>query len=135
MLQVVLVVAMLGSPESGDAPAASRCAPQVEAFIAAAKKVDAAWPWQGLIAEAMPALECGRAIAPSLVAHLRYDGRETAELDLHVEQQVELALCRLFGVLEESGKTVLGVRSPERDNVEVKRYWQRRVHQDALGDE
>src|SRR5215467_4225846 len=108
MLQVVFVVAMLGSAESGDAPATSRCAPQIDAFIAAAKKVDAAWPWQGLIAEAMPVLECGRAIAPSLVAHLKYDGGETEDLGLHVEQQVELALCRLFGVSEESGKTVLG---------------------------
>src|SRR5215468_10850361 len=120
MLQVVLVVAMLGSAESGEAPTASRCASQVDAFIAAAKKVDAAWPWQGLIAEAMPVLECGRAIAPSLLAHLKYDGGETEGLDFHVEQQVELALCRLFGIPEESGKTVFGVRSPERDNLDVR---------------
>jgi len=127
MVQAVLAIAMLGSAESGDAPAASRCAPQVEAFIAAAKKVDAAWPWQGLIAEAMPMLECGRTIAPALVAHLKYDGGEAEGLDLHVEQQVELALCRLFGIPEESGKTVFGVRSSERDNLEVRRYWQQRV--------
>src|SRR5262245_4493678 len=100
MLQAMLAIAMLGSAESGDAPAASPCAPQVEAFIAAAKKVAAAWPWQGLIPEATPVLECGRVIAPILIAHLKYDGGEAGDLDLPVEPKVELALCLLFGITE-----------------------------------
>ena len=110
---------------------ASRCAKEVEAFVAAARKLDRAWPWQGLIPEATPVLECGRAIAPSLVAQLKYEGDQTTDWDLHVEQQVELVLCQLFGVLDQSGETVFGIRSFESENAQVKRFWQRRVQQDT----
>jgi hypothetical protein len=44
--------------------------------------------------------------------------------DFHVEQQLELALCEIYKVLPESGKSIYGIRSLDQENESIKEFWQ-----------
>lgn len=122
---------MAGCAQLGGSPAA---APAIETdvarLVAAAKRLNTAWPWQAEIPEVALVARHGVAAAPALVAELRYSSEEqwgTEGWSLHVEQQVELALCRIFGVEPESGRTVFGIRSSEAQNRQVLEYWRAKV--------
>lgn len=99
----------------------------VAALVAAAKRLDTAWPWQGPLPEIDVVAKHGKRVAPLLVALLRYGSDKDygdGVWDLHVEQQVELALCKIYGVTPESERTVYGIRSSEEANKKIKRFWQ-----------
>ena len=102
----------------------------VAALVAAAKLHNKAWPWQGPLQEIDRVARHGKQIAPALVSLLRYDSMEQwsdGSWDIHVEQQLELALCKIYGVAPESGKTVYGIRSFEEDNKKIRQFWQSKV--------
>ncbi len=102
----------------------------VARLVVAAKRLNVAWPWQPEIPEVALVARHGVAVAPALVAELRYESEEQwgAEgWELHVEQQVELALCKIFGVAPESGRTVFGIRSLEAQNRMVREYWRAKI--------
>jgi len=102
----------------------------VARLVAAAKRLNTAWPWQSEIPEVTLVARHGVTVAPALVAELRYNSEEqwgSEGWNLHVEQQVELVLCKIFGVAPESGRTVFGIRSPEAQNRKVQGYWRAKV--------
>ena len=102
----------------------------VARLVAAAKRLDTAWPWLSEIPEVALVARHGVAVAPALVAELRYKSEQqwgSEGWNLHVEQQVALALCKIFGVAPESGRTVFGIRSFEAQNRLVRAYWRTKV--------
>lgn len=101
---------------------------EVRRLIAAAKGLDTAWPWQGPIPEVYIVAKRGKSAAPYLVKHLQY-GPDTPFFgwDLHVEQQIELALCIIFDTLPVSGETVYGIRSFADTNRTIRGFWEARV--------
>jgi hypothetical protein len=77
----------------------------VQRLLGAASALDTAWPWQGPISEVYNVARYGKPVAPVLVEHLRYGpDADVSGWDLHVEQQVELTLCVIFGEDPVSGK-------------------------------
>jgi len=107
---------------------AQGAAAEVQRLIAAAEALNTAWPWQAPIPEAYEVAKLGKSAAPILVKHLQY-GPDTPFFgwDLHVEQQIELALCIIFDTLPVSGETVYGIRSYEDRNRMIKAFWEARV--------
>jgi hypothetical protein len=99
-------------------------------LVEAARKLDTAWPWQAPIPETEAVVAHGKAAGPALASQLKYSSQEqwgTETWDLHVEQQVALALCEIYAVRGESGRTVYGVRAKEKDNESVRSYWRAKV--------
>jgi len=102
----------------------------VAALVAAAKRLNKAWPWQGPLQEIDRVARHGKQIALVLVSLLRYESMEQwsdGSWDIHVEQQLQLALCKIYAVAPESGKTVYGIRSFEEENRKIKQFWQSKV--------
>lgn len=120
----------LAQDYSGGSP--TRIEADVKALVEAAHKLTTAWPWQPPIAQVATVSRHGTAAGPLLVAELRYESEaQEAPWDIHVEQQVELALCKIYGEPAESGRTVYGVRSFERENKTVRTYWLTKVMKKA----
>ncbi len=115
----------------GPSTTSPEVARDVAKLVAAARKLDKAWPWQPAIPEVKTVAAHGKAAARALLAELRYVSREqwvsNDSWDLHVEQQVALALCEIYGVMPESGGTVYGIRSEEQNNEKVRKFWRRKV--------
>ena len=100
----------------------------VQHLLDHARELDTAWPWKGPIPEVRDVAKHGKSAAPILVKQLRYGPhQEFFGWDLHVEQQVELALCMIFGYQPVSGETVYGIRSSDEKNGMIKGFWQERV--------
>lgn len=102
----------------------------VTRLVAAARQLDTAWPWQAPVPEIAVVVAHGEAAARELASQLQYSSVEqwgTSTWDLHVEQQVALALCEIFAVQPEAGRTVYSVRAKEDDNVKVRAYWREKV--------
>jgi len=134
MYSVVLVVALVFgaacAPIDSAAAVTQEMTDDVARLVAAAKQLDTAWPWQPAIPEVERVARHGPAVAPALLAELRYESEEqwgSGDWDLHVEQQVALALCRIFDVPPESGRTVFGVRATAEQNGTVREFWRARV--------
>lgn len=100
----------------------------VRRLVEAARALDTAWPWQPAIPEVEAVARHGAAAGPALVRELRYGpGTGPGDWDLHVEQQVALALCRIYGEAPVSGETVWGVRAADERNRRVRAFWRGRV--------
>jgi len=98
--------------------------------VAAAKRLNKVWPWQGPLQEIDRVARHGKQIAPALVSLLRYESMEQwsdGSWDVHVEKQLELALCKIYAVAPESGKTVYGIRSFDEENRKIKQFRQSKV--------
>ena len=58
---------------------------------------------------------------------LKFENEGQMGWDVHVEQQIELALCKIYKVIPESGKTVYSISSLESENVGVRRFWSEKI--------
>lgn len=102
----------------------------IENLVKAASSLNAAWPWKGEIREVKKVARHGTIVAPTLVSLLKHEREFQVDWDLTLEQQIELTLCRIYNIVPESGKTVYGVRSLESKNVQVKKFWVKRIKED-----
>ena len=55
------------------------------------------------------------------------DSSSTSPRNVHVEQQAELALCKIYGVLPTAGETVRDARSTPQDDSPVSGFWRRKL--------
>jgi hypothetical protein len=102
----------------------------VASLVAAARELDTAWPWQPPLPEMAAVVAHGEAAAAELASNLHFSSKEqwgTDSWDLHVEQQVALALCEIFGVQPQAGRTVYSVRASDEANAAVRDYWRERT--------
>ena len=98
-------------------------------LLKAAGQVERAWEWQGAVPEVALVARHGKSIAPRLLRLLDH-GPDASTFDhLHVDQQVQLALCAIFGEQPRHARTIYIVRTSEKENQEVKKFWENRVNQ------
>lgn len=129
-VSLVLAIGAACSPTDSDPTLTQEMTGDVARLVTAAKQLDTAWPWQPAIPEVEQVARHGLAVAAALLAELRYESEEqwgSGDWDLHVEQQVALALCRIFDVTPESGRTVFGIRATAEQNSTVREFWRARV--------
>jgi hypothetical protein len=104
----------------------------VEKLVKAAESRTTLWPWSGPIHEVAEVAAYGKAVAPLLVNLLADDPDALDEsspgVDWNVQQQVALALCKIYGVTEEAGHVYLN-RASREENSSVKRFWLHEVYQ------
>src|SRR5262245_15021980 len=103
----------------------------IDNLVKAARLLKTAWPWKGEIPEVNRVTRHGKIVTPALVSLLKVEKEYETEFDLHVEQQIELTLCRIYKEVPESGKTVYGIRSSDSENVKIKAFWVDRIKRDS----
>ncbi len=118
---------------TGEATNSQQIERDIAALVDAASRLDTAWPWQGPIPEVKRVARHGKTAGPRLVALLTVEKpmRFESIKNFHVEQQLELALCMIYKVAPESGKSVYGIRSSDEDNWTVKPFWESRLASDG----
>jgi hypothetical protein len=99
----------------------------VNRLVARARALNTVWPWQLAIPEVDRVARHGIAVAPLLVALLPDDPEEaildsSGGLDLAAQQQVEIALCRIFGIREDCGYIYCN-RVSDDVNLRIKQFW------------
>lgn len=118
-------LALAGTDATHPVPEIER---DIAKLVAAASQLHTAWPWQAPIPEVQAVARHGMQAAPRLVRLLKFESFTQQEpWDLHVEQQAELALCAIYNLQPEAGKTVYSVRSTDKENRAVRQFWQRKV--------
>lgn len=96
-------------------------------LISAARLRTATWPTAAPLPLVDTVAKHGRAIARAIAAMLPSDAPSPVEWNMHVEQQLELALCAIYDVTPEAGKTVWGSSASQQANRAVRQYWRDRV--------
>jgi hypothetical protein len=103
----------------------------IAALAAAAKSTSRVWPGDAPLPQVDRVAQHGLRAAPALVSLLRFeseaqlgDGAWSAGL----EQQVALALCRIYGELPSAARTVYDVQATPEENRRVKRFWEAHLH-------
>jgi hypothetical protein len=102
----------------------------VAALTAAAKTTARVWPGDGPLPQVDRVATHGVRAAPALVSLLRFESEEQlrdARWSLGLEQQAELALCKIYGELPSGARTVYDVQATPEENRQVKRFWEARV--------
>lgn len=117
-----LLVANIAWPVGSEPDAQARA--DVVNLVQAAQKLEKLWPWQPAIPEVALVAAHGRAVAVLLVAQLVDDPNDAA--DWHVQQQVALALCKIYGVSEEAGHVYMN-RVSASMNAHIKAFWLAKV--------
>ena len=104
----------------------------VEKLVQAAQKRTILWPWEGPVPEVASVATYGKAIAPMLVNLLAADPDaldvSLPEVDWYVQQQIALALCKIYGVTEEAGHVYMN-RASREENASVKKFWVQKINQ------
>ena len=127
---VVLVSPALGFGQNAQNKQSDQIQQDISRLIGAASKLHTAWPAQGLIREGDPVVRHGKRATPFLISRLRFKKGmhfDDQGWDFHVEQQIELALCKIYEVQPESGKSVYGIRSFDEENWSVTQFWERKA--------
>jgi len=131
----VLLLSLLstaGAAASGREPSQGEMRAEVAKLVSAAEKLTTLWPWSSPVPEVAQAAAYGKAIAPFLVSILADDpdslGESPPEVNWNVQQQVALALCKIYGVTEEGGHVYMN-RASREQNANVKRFWLRKVYE------
>lgn len=130
VLSVLLFVFSLLVPVSTFASSEGEMAAAVHRLAQAAEKRTTLWPWEGPLPEVANVASYGEAIAPLLVTLLAEDpdsfDENAPDVDWSVQQQVALALCKIYGVSEEAGHVYMN-RASRETNASVKRFWKQKV--------
>ena len=119
-----LQVASIAWPVGPEPSAQMRA--DVTSLVRAARKLEKLWPWQPAIPEVALVAAHGRAVAPLLVAQLVEDPDNDEKADWNVQQQVALALCRIYDVSEDGGHVYMN-RASEKTNAHIKAFWRAKV--------
>jgi hypothetical protein len=91
-------------------------------LVHAARQLDKLWPWQPAIPDVAIVAADGHAAGPFLVALLADDPDFDEGVDWHVQQQVALALCKIYGVKEGPGHVYMNRAFP-KTNMRIKAFW------------
>src|SRR5512136_878898 len=87
---------------AGNEPSQDEMRTEVSRLVKAAEELTTLWPWSGPVPEVARVAAYGKPIAPLLVDLLADDPESVEEpsqkIDLHVQQQAALALCKIYGV-------------------------------------
>jgi hypothetical protein len=103
----------------------------VAALVVAAKRTRPLWPDDPPLRQVDAVARHGLRAGPPLVSLLRFVSDEQFSDETwspNVEQQVALALCRIYGELPLANRTVYDVRATSTENSQVKQFWNARVH-------
>ena len=105
----------------------------IAALVAAANERRPVWPDQPQLPQVDRVWRHGSRAARALVDLLgpESDDPSSGDRNVHVEQQAELALCRIYGVSSANGETVSDARSLSDANRTVREFWRRRVDGDG----
>ena len=129
----IILCAVLVVVSCSTAPRGSFDSTQADKDIAkllkAAAQVERAWEWEGAVPEVALVARHGKQIAPRLLKLLDHGPDASTFDDLHVDQQVQLVLCTLFGEQPRHARTIYFVRTFEKENQQVKKFWEDRVSQ------
>lgn len=96
-------------------------------LMSAARLRTTPWPAAAPLPLVDTVAKHGRAIARAIAAMLPADSATVVEWNMHVEQQLELTLCAIYGVKPEAGKTVYAASATQAANRALRQYWRDRV--------
>ena len=99
----------------------------IAALAAAAKATARVWPGDAPLPQVDRVAKHGLRAAPALVTLLRFESE--AQLgdgtwSPGLEQQVALALCKIYGELPSGARTVYDVQTTPEENRQVKEFWE-----------
>ena len=103
----------------------------VAALVAAAERSRPVWPDEPPLPEVHRVAARGRRAGRALVDVLGTDpghASGASRRNVPVEQQAELALCEIYGVLPTAGETVYDAGSTREENSQVGAFWRRKVY-------
>lgn len=106
----------------------------VAALAVAAKSTSHVWPDDSPLREIDQVVKHGPRAGAALVSLLRFESDDQLSdgtWSPHMEQQAELALCRIYGELPSGARTVYDTRSSSAENRHVKLFWETRVRSAA----
>ena len=99
----------------------------ISGLVSAASRITASGPRAQPIPEVKLVARHGKKAAPLLLELMKFEEfSQGASWNLHVEQQVALALCEIYQEIPEPSRTVYGIRSGER-KVAIRKFWARKV--------
>ncbi len=133
VLYAVLLVLLLpiAGAAAGNEPSQDEMRTEVAMLVKAAEELTTLWPWSGPVPEVARVAAYGKPIAPLLVDLLADDPESIEDplqkVDLHVQQQVALALCKIYGVTDEAGHVYMN-RASREVNARVKLFWIHEVY-------
>jgi len=130
---VALLVALLPPLQSGTTPTANSMQEDVDRLARGADRLTGTWPSQAAppIPEVRLVARHGKRVAPLLVALLSDDPNvERDGKRWKVQQQVALALCRIYSEPQHCGRTYCEGDPPERIG-RIKEGWLRVIASDA----
>lgn len=119
---IVLSAVLAVGASWADGPSTDVLRADVARLVSAAQKRTMLWPWRPPEPEVAVVASHGKVIAPLLVQLLVDEPETNEEADLNVQQQVALALCRIYGVSEVGGHVYMN-RATSEDNSKVKAFW------------
>ena len=101
----------------------------IAALMQSAERSHPFWPDEPPLPEVDLVATHGSRAGSALVALLgqELDDPSVTPRNLHVEQQAELALCRIYGVLPTAGETIRDARSTPEESGHVTGFWRRKV--------
>src|SRR5687767_13179915 len=95
----------------------------IAALVAAAKSAGRVWPDDAPLPQVDRVAKHGVQAAPALVSLLRFESEEQlsdSTWSASLEQQVELALCKIYGELPSGARTVYDIQAAPAENRQVK---------------
>jgi hypothetical protein len=133
LLFIVLLLSLLpiAGAAAGNEPSQDEMRTEVAMLVKAAEGLTILWPWIGPVPEVERVVAYRRPIAPLLIDLLADDPDpmdvQSKEINWSVQQQVALALCKIFGVTAEAGHVYMNRASQEK-NASVTQFWVRKVY-------
>jgi hypothetical protein len=130
MSPLAAVMMLLGAMRALLKKSDKRLNRDIAALVASAESSRPLWPDEPPLPEVDQIATHGSRAGSALLVLLGvepYDPSGTNPRDLHVEQQAELALCRIYSVPPTAGETVRDARSTPQENTQVTGFWRRKV--------
>jgi hypothetical protein len=106
----------------------------VAALAVAATRTARVWPDDPSLWQADEVAKHGWRAGPALVSLLRFESEEQLSDETwspNLEQQAELALCRIYGEPPSGARTVYDIQATPAENRQVKQFWEARVRSAA----
>ena len=127
---VAAVMMLLGAMGALLKRSNTRLNQDVAALVASAERSRPLWPDHPPLPEVDQVATHGSHAGSALLVLLGVVPSDPSGMnpqDVHVEQQAELALCRIYSVSPTAGETVRDARSTPQENTQVTGFWRRKV--------